>query len=87
MLRPLRGKDMSNDDLFSSALALPPSQRARLAHELLQSLDEGDEATAEHAWLTEMLRRAGEMDNDPGNLEDWSDIRVRLEERSHAKTT
>ena len=77
---------MSNDDVFSSALALPPSQRARLAHELLQSLDEGDEATAEHAWLTEMRRRAGEIDNEPGTLEDWSDIRVRLEDRLHTKT-
>ena len=76
---------MSNDDVFSSALSLPPSQRARLAHELLQSLDEGDEAVAEHAWLTEMLRRAGEMDNDASNLEDWSDIRVRLEERLHTR--
>jgi putative addiction module component (TIGR02574 family) len=77
---------MSNDDLFSSALALPPSQRARLAHELLQSLDEGDEATAEHAWLTEMLRREREMDSDAQNLEDWSDIRARIEGRLHAKS-
>jgi putative addiction module component (TIGR02574 family) len=77
---------MSNDDVFSSALSLPPSQRARLAHELLQSLDEGDEAAAEHAWLNEMMRRAGEMDSGPGNLEDWSDIRARIEDRLHAKT-
>jgi hypothetical protein len=75
----------SKDDLFSSALSLPPSQRARLAHELLQSLDEGDEAAAEHAWLTEMLHRAAHMDDDAANLEDWSDIRVRIEERLHAK--
>lgn len=74
---------MSNDDVFSSALSLPPSQRARLAHELLQSLDEGDEAAAQHAWLTEMLRRVETMDNDASALEDWSDIRVRLEERLH----
>jgi hypothetical protein len=75
----------SKDDLYSSALSLPPSQRARLAHELLQSLDEGDEAAAEHAWLSEMLRRAADMDNDVANLEDWSDIRLRIEERLHAK--
>ncbi|HLM75831.1 MAG TPA: addiction module protein [Polyangiaceae bacterium] len=77
---------MSNDDILSSALALPPSQRARLAHELLQSLDEGDEATAEHAWLNEMMRRAAEMDSDARNLEDWSDIRSRIEDRLHAKS-
>lgn len=77
---------MSNDDVFSNALALPPSQRARLAHELLQSLDEGDEATAEHAWLTEMVRRAGEMDDAAENLDDWSDIRARIEDRLHAKS-
>jgi putative addiction module component (TIGR02574 family) len=74
---------MSNEDVFSSALSLPPSQRARLAHELLQSLDEGDEATAEHAWLNEMLKRAEDLEKDAPRAEEWSGVRVRLNGRLH----
>jgi putative addiction module component (TIGR02574 family) len=75
---------MSNEDVFSSALSLPPSQRARLAHELLQSLDEGDEATAEHAWLTEMVKRCEDLEKDASRAEEWSGVRVRLNGRLHA---
>ncbi len=76
---------MSNEDVFSSALSLPPSQRARLAHELLQSLDEGDEAAAEHAWLNEMQKRAAEIESGGSVLVDWSDVRARLSERRHVR--
>ena len=48
-------------DVFSDALSLPTSDRARLAHEPSQSLDESEDPDAPEAWLTEIERRAREV--------------------------
>jgi putative addiction module component (TIGR02574 family) len=44
------------------ALHLPVSDRARLAHKLLISLEELSEAEVAEAWLDEAERRAREID-------------------------
>ena len=44
------------------ALHLPVSDRARLAHKLLISLEELSEAEVTEAWLDEAERRAREID-------------------------
>jgi len=50
------------DDLLSDALRLPPEERARLAHELLLSLEaEGEDSDAEAEWAGELERRAQEV--------------------------
>lgn len=49
----------SADDLLPDALQLPPEERARLAHKLLLSLEDGaPEADVEADWATELERRA-----------------------------
>lgn len=45
------------------ALHLPASERAKLAHSLLLSLENLTDAELEEAWLDEAQRRAGEIDS------------------------
>ena len=68
-------------DLFEEALSLPAKQRARLAHELLQSLDEGEDPDAAEAWLSEIERRAKEVRDGTAQVEEWAVVRKRLEAR------
>ncbi len=50
------------DDLLSDALQLPPKERARLAHELLLSLEtDGEDSDANTEWARELERRAQEV--------------------------
>jgi len=71
--------------LRSEALALPPAERAKLAHALLESLhDEGD-ADAEVAWLEELDRRAQALADGTANLVDWDDARQRIAARLKAR--
>lgn len=51
-------------DLFASQLAqLPTHERAELAHLLLQSLDDSQDADAEAAWEQEIARRVAEIES------------------------
>jgi len=52
---------MTIDELEREALALDPRGRARLAHRLLDSLDELSEAEVEQLWLEESERRLAEV--------------------------
>ena len=50
------------DDLLSHALQLPPKERARLAYELLLSLEtEGEDSDAQTEWARELEHRAQEV--------------------------
>lgn len=66
----------SVDRLLEEALQLAPNERARLAAELLSSLDEQDE-DVKTAWAAEIARRAADAEADPEDEEDW---RVALED-------
>jgi putative addiction module component (TIGR02574 family) len=68
-------------EVLSSALALPAKERARVAHELLLSLDEGAEADATEAWVAELEKRAQEVLSGKSTPEDWAVVRARLAER------
>jgi hypothetical protein len=70
-----------DNELFSGALALPARDRARLAHELLRSLDESDDSDAAEAWLEEIERRAREAREGRVALEDWASVRQLLRSR------
>jgi putative addiction module component (TIGR02574 family) len=76
---------MSEQDLFSTALLLPAPERARLAHELIASLDETRDPNAEQAWLAEIGRRAREVEDGSAVLEEWSTVRERLAARRLAR--
>ena len=53
---------MTIDELRTAALRLGPEERARLASDLLISLDDLSEAEIERLWLEEALRRDAELD-------------------------
>ena len=51
-------------------MQLEPTERAKLAAELLSSLDDRDE-DVKSAWAAEIERRAADADADPEDEEDW----------------
>lgn len=72
-------------DLLSSALALPARERARIAHRLLLSLDEGADADAAEAWIAELEQRAREVRSGSVATEEWATVKARLTERSRRR--
>jgi len=53
---------MDTATIEREALHLPVSERAKLAHKLLLSLDDLSESEVEAAWFDETERRAREID-------------------------
>ena len=53
---------MSSADMLAAILRLPAEERARLALELIRSLDTEAEADAADAWDAEIARRGAEVD-------------------------
>lgn len=69
------------DAIREEALALPESERGRLAADLLASLEPSvlaDEPATHATWLEELARRAQRAmsGDEPGEL--WSDVEARL---------
>jgi putative addiction module component (TIGR02574 family) len=58
------------DRLLEAALQLSPNERAKIAAELLSSLDAQDD-DVKAAWAAEIMRRAADADADPDDEEDW----------------
>ena len=72
-------------EILPELLKLPVRERARLATELVQSLDESEDPDAAMAWLEELDRRAREVVNGTAKLEDWAKVRRRIELRLRAR--
>jgi len=53
---------MTVDELMREALSLDATDRASMAHELLNSLESLSEAEIEQLWIEEALRRSAEID-------------------------
>lgn len=58
------------DRLLQEALQLDASDRAKLAAELLASLDDR-QTSVQEAWAAEIARREADADADPHDEEDW----------------
>ena len=75
---------MSTDDLVAEALRLPRPERARVAEELLSSLEEPADEVAV-AWATELERRSREIAEGRVQVVAWETVRTdivkELEER------
>ena len=56
--------------LLEEALQLAPNERARIAAELLSSLDDEQE-DVRAAWAAEIARRAADAEAEPDDEEDW----------------
>jgi hypothetical protein len=68
-------------DLLSNAIALPARERARIAHQLLLSLDEGADADGAQAWIAQLERLAPEVRSRSVATEKWATVKARLAER------
>ena len=54
---------MNVEELKAKALRLAPQDRAKLAHALLESLEDLSETEIESLWIDEALRRDKEFDS------------------------
>lgn len=75
------------DDLRTEVLALPAHDRARIASELLASLDHEaadeavDETEVDELWSVETQRRATMLDTGEAGTLTWGEIEQRFAER------
>ena len=68
-------------DVLNQALHLPLKQRARVAHELLTSLDQGpaeDPADVDRSWAEEIGRRFVAIDAGTAKSVPWSTVERKL---------
>ncbi len=72
---------MSIDELTSEALKLSAAARARLARELLASLDTLPAADVEQLWLDEASRREAELDGGTAHLQPADEVLARARAR------
>lgn len=68
---------MSSDEILPAALALSAKERAKLAREILQSLQDPD-VDAEAAWIEELDRRAQQVEDGTAQLVDWDVARDQI---------
>jgi putative addiction module component (TIGR02574 family) len=66
------------DSILGTALALPPDERARIAAELIASLDEGNDADVETAWAAEIERRIAQVEAGEAETVSWEEARARI---------
>lgn len=66
------------DELLKKALALPPEARAALAGNLLDSLDETVDPSAEEEWDREIARRIQELDSGKVKPVPWAEARRQM---------
>ena len=71
-------------ELLRRALELPSEARAALADSLLESLDEGVDASAEEEWEQEIARRMGQLDAETVKPVSWSEARRQMLAILHA---
>lgn len=73
-------------DLLREALELPIDERAKLAAEIIESLDGPFDEDAEQAWDAEIDRRLAEIADGTAKKIPWSEVRLRLREQSDEPT-
>lgn len=73
----------TSDDLRNEVLALPAQERARMASELLASLDDDalDVDEIDRVWSAETQRRAALLDAGDARTLTWSEIEQRFADR------
>ena len=62
------------EELSARAKSLPPEDRARLAEELLESLEESPASEVEAAWDQEIERRVAEIEAGTAKLTPAQDV-------------
>jgi putative addiction module component (TIGR02574 family) len=69
------------DRVLQEALQLSTEERARLAAELIASVDGGPDEDAEAAWAAEIERRARRVLAGQSQGEDWEIVLARIERK------
>lgn len=69
---------MSTDELLAQVLLLPRPERARLAEELLSSLEEPDDQEVAAAWAADLERRSREVAGGKVETVDWTTARAQI---------
>lgn len=69
-------QDASN--VMKGALRLSASDRAELAAELIESLDDASDDDAVEAWDAEVMRRIDDLDAGKAQTLPWSVVRKRI---------
>ena len=83
-----RGVAKTSDDLRQEVLALPAQDRARIASELLASLDSEvvDEDEVDRLWSIETQRRATMLESGEAGTLTWDEIQQRFAGRRAQRT-
>ena len=76
---------MGATDILSDILRLSAEERARLALELIRSLDGEPEAGAAQAWDAEIERRGAEVDRDSADTMTLDEYRAHVRQRRAAR--
>jgi putative addiction module component (TIGR02574 family) len=76
---------VSTADMLAEILRLPVEERARLALELIRSLDTGAEADATEAWDLEIARRGAEVDAGVAETMTIDEYRAHVRQRKAAR--
>jgi putative addiction module component (TIGR02574 family) len=76
---------MAAPDMLSEILRLPAEERARLALELIRSLDGATDQDAATAWDAELDRRASELDAATADTLTLDEYRVHVQARRAAR--
>jgi hypothetical protein len=84
------GSCMSTEELLAQVLQLPRQDRARVADELLSSLEEADDEEVARTWAPELERRSREVVEGKVQTVEWgsarADLKNELEERRARRT-
>ncbi len=73
------------EKLLSEALKLTSTERARIAAELIASVDGEPEPDAEAAWAAEIDRRVQRVQSEGPKGDDWQAVHARIGTRLRSK--
>jgi putative addiction module component (TIGR02574 family) len=78
---------MAAPDMLADMLRLPPEERARLALELIRSLDGQADADAAQAWEVEIDRRGAEVERGTAATMTLDEYRAHVRARRAARSS
>jgi hypothetical protein len=73
------------DRILDEALQLPVTERARVAAELIASIDGPPDPGAQEAWAAEVERRARRSLVSESTSEEWGVVRQRISGKLHSR--
>jgi putative addiction module component (TIGR02574 family) len=67
-------------DILEAAMELEPAERAKIAQELLDSIDGGANGGLDAEWIGELERRARDIDEGRAQFVSWPEARQEIED-------